>query len=168
MAVLRKVPCSLLLRTEPVWQDPVATIPSPVPMKHDAAPHLFHGSCLCGAVAYEARSEIKAVSHCHCSMCRKAHGAAFGTYGSVPVGDFVITQGVEVLCSRASSPGVTRTFCSMCGSPLTWRSIHGGAASWISFSLGTLDTPFTPLKQRHIHLASETAWHAAADSSSRG
>src|SRR5690242_17932258 len=136
-------------------------------MKHDAAPPPFLGSCLCGAVKYEVRSEIKAVSHCHCRMCQKAHGAAFGTYGSVPVGDFAITHGADVLRGRSSSSGVTRTFCSLCGSPVTWHSTHGDEASWISFTLGTLDTPFTPLKQRHIHLASKAPWHAADDASSR-
>lgn len=109
-------------------------------------------------VKYEIRSSIKAVSHCHCSMCRKAHGAAFGTYGSVPVGDFVVTHGAEVLRSRDSSPGVTRTFCSECGSPLTWHSAHGDTAHWISFSLGTLDTPFIPMKQRDVHLSSKASW----------
>lgn len=128
------------------------------------SPPLFQGSCLCGSVTYEVRSQIKAVSHCHCGMCRKAHGAAFGTYGSVPLGDLVVTAGAELVRNHDSSPGVTRSFCSMCGSPLTWHSIHGDAASWISFSLGTLDTPFTPpAKQRHIHLASAPPWHVIGD-----
>ncbi|MGZ0843339.1 GFA family protein, partial [Klebsiella pneumoniae subsp. pneumoniae] len=26
---------------------------------------------------------IESASHCHCSQCRKAHGAAFATYGKV-------------------------------------------------------------------------------------
>ena len=137
-------------------------------MKSDSTPSSFLGSCLCGAVRYEVRSQIKAVSHCHCSMCRKAHGAAFGAYGSVPMDDFVVTHGAEVLHSRDSSPGVTRTFCSACGSPLTWHSAHGNAAPWISFSLGTLDTSFTPLKQRNVHLASKASWYAADDALSRG
>jgi Glutathione-dependent formaldehyde-activating enzyme len=43
----------------------------------------YSGGCLCGAVRYTVTGEIKDVSHCHCSMCRKAHGAAFATYASV-------------------------------------------------------------------------------------
>ncbi len=129
----------------------------------DAAPAFFEGSCLCGGVRYEVRSRIRAVSHCHCSMCRKAHGAAFATYGSVPTGDFVVKAGDGLVRSRGSSSGVTRTFCSGCGSPLTWHSIHGDAAAWISFSLGTLDTPFTPSKQRHVHLESAPPWHGIGE-----
>ena len=32
------------------------------------------GSCLCGAVAYEATGEATRFLHCHCSRCRKATG----------------------------------------------------------------------------------------------
>jgi hypothetical protein len=32
------------------------------------------GSCLCGAVTYEASGEPKRFYHCHCSRCRKATG----------------------------------------------------------------------------------------------
>lgn len=117
------------------------------------------GSCLCGEVRYALRSDIKAVSHCHCSMCRKAHGAAFGSYGSVPLDDFAVTHGAQAIRRRTSSPGVTRSFCGQCGSPLTWQRDHGEGAGWISLSLGTLDTPFTPAKQRHVHHDAAPAWH---------
>ncbi|HCA63195.1 MAG TPA: GFA family protein, partial [Pseudomonas sp.] len=41
------------------------------------------GSCLCGVVRYRIDAPIDALTHCHCKMCRKAHGAAFATYASV-------------------------------------------------------------------------------------
>ena len=31
----------------------------------------YHGSCHCGAVKYEADVEIKTVTRCTCSLCRK-------------------------------------------------------------------------------------------------
>lgn len=119
---------------------------------------VFHGSCLCGEIGYEIRAKIRAVSHCHCQMCQKAHGAAFGSYGSVLLEHFKITRGPELVRSYQSSPGVVRTFCSACGSPLTWHQTEGEWASWISFSLGTLDTPFTPTKHRHVHEDSRPSW----------
>ncbi|WP_326533207.1 GFA family protein [Pseudorhodoferax sp.] len=125
----------------------------------DPAPILYHGSCLCGAIRYAVRSEIKAVSHCHCSMCRKAHGAAFASHGSVPTAAFSIVEGAQWLRQRSSSPGVTRSFCGQCGSPLTWQRDHGDFSDWTSFSLGTLDTPFTPRKQRHLYGDAVPAWH---------
>src|SRR5207249_145423 len=39
------------------------------------------GSCLCGDVAFELVPGDW-MGHCHCSMCRKAHGAAFATHVS--------------------------------------------------------------------------------------
>jgi hypothetical protein len=35
------------------------------------------GSCLCGAVTYEITGPFEYVGNCHCSICRKSHGAAF-------------------------------------------------------------------------------------------
>ncbi len=34
----------------------------------------LRGSCLCGAVHYEAVGEVRRFLHCHCSRCRKATG----------------------------------------------------------------------------------------------
>ena len=126
------------------------------------------GSCLCGSVRYEVRSEVKAVAHCHCQMCQKAHGAAFGSYGSVPSDDFLVTAGIELMRGYNSSPGVQRTFCGACGSTLTWRANRGAWSSWTSFSLGTLDTLFIPEKHRHVRLASRPCWHLDSEGVSLG
>lgn len=122
---------------------------------------LHLGSCLCGAVRYEARAGIRAVSHCHCSMCRKAHGAAFASYGAVPLAQFTFLSGADRLRSYASSPEVTRRFCGTCGSCLTWQRHAGDFSNWICLALGTLDTPFTPARQRHVHFACAVPWLAA-------
>jgi hypothetical protein len=68
-------------------------------MSTNNALKFFLGSCLCGAIKYEARSEIKTAAHCHCRMCQKTHGAAFGSYGFVPTDDLVFTNGLDSLCS---------------------------------------------------------------------
>lgn len=127
----------------------------------DDTPALFLGSCLCGAVRYEVRAQIKAVSHCHCTLCQKAHGAAFGSYGSVPRDRWELTHGSALVRSHHASPQVRRSFCGACGSPLTWQRTAGEFSDWICFSLGTLDTPFTPLKQRHVHGDRAAPWHCA-------
>lgn len=126
--------------------------------RYDMTQPIYRGSCLCGGVKYEVSSEIKAVSHCHCSMCRKAHGAAFATYGSVPSEKHVFTEGEALLRRYQSSDFVTRTFCSLCGSPLLWRS-QKKFIEWVSFPLGTLDTPYVPLNQKHLHVTSKAPWH---------
>jgi len=35
------------------------------------------GSCLCGAVQFELVGPLLRPLNCHCSLCRKQHGAAF-------------------------------------------------------------------------------------------
>lgn len=122
----------------------------------------LRGSCLCGAVAYELRSPPKAVSHCHCRMCQKAHGAAFASYGSVPLADLVWVRGAQGLRAYTSSPGITRGSCQDCGSPLTWHSQHYAQGSWIAVALGALDSPFQPAKQRHVRPESAPLWHSPA------
>jgi len=37
----------------------------------------IHGSCLCGGVEFEIDGPLTAPLNCHCSLCRKQHGAAF-------------------------------------------------------------------------------------------
>ena len=115
----------------------------------DSPPLALAGSCLCGAIAYELRSSPKAVSHCHCRICQKAHGAAFATYGSVPVKDLVFTRGQEQLRCFASSPGITRCFCRRCGSSLSWDSEHYAEGAWSSVALATLESGVVVGGQRH-------------------
>lgn len=123
----------------------------------------YRGSCLCGRIAYAVSAQIRNVSHCHCTMCRKTHGAAFGSHGSVPGAAHAFTQGQELLGAYRSSAGVTRTFCSACGSPLLWHDAQGTHPDWVSIPLATLDTPFMPTKQKHVHSASKVPWYAIAD-----
>ena len=41
---------------------------------------MITGRCQCAAVAWRLDGEITFISHCHCSICRRIHGAAFGTF----------------------------------------------------------------------------------------
>ena len=45
---------------------------------------MLTGSCLCGAIAYEADAELARIIHCHCQTCRKTHGSAFSSVTAVP------------------------------------------------------------------------------------
>ncbi|ROL80973.1 ribulose phosphate epimerase [Pseudomonas chlororaphis] len=123
----------------------------------------FQGSCLCSAVKYQLLSRPKALSHCHCSQCRKSHGAAFASYGSVLRSDLRIVQGAGSLQSYRSSKSVLRQFCGQCGSSLFWSRDQGEYADWISIALGTLDTPFTADKQKHIQVAFKASWYEIQD-----
>lgn len=52
------------------------------------AADIVSGACLCGAVRYEVTDLLEQVAHCHCTMCQRAHGAAFVTWRKLPrIGD---------------------------------------------------------------------------------
>jgi hypothetical protein len=120
---------------------------------------VYQGSCLCAAVTYELSATPKAVSHCHCSQCRKSHGAAFASYGSVPRNALRILSGAKSIKTYASSETVLREFCTHCGSTLFWSRSQGEFAEWVSIALGTLDTSFMPERQKHVYVDSVVQWY---------
>ncbi len=77
---------------------------------------MLTGSCLCGAVAYEADAPLERIVHCHCQTCRKTHGSAFSSVTAVPREKFRWTRGQDRLGAIESSPGKFRRFCTTCGS----------------------------------------------------
>ena len=54
---------------------------------------IVSGSCLCGAVRFTQRGPFTHMTHCHCSICRKHHGAAFATYVASPLEGFKLLAG---------------------------------------------------------------------------
>jgi hypothetical protein len=98
------------------------------------------GGCLCGAVHYEVRGELRPVWNCHCGQCRKFHGH-FGAYTNAREKDVTIL-GRPYLKWYVSSKAARRGFCGKCGSSMFWQRFKGGT---LSIAAGTLDAP-TKLK----------------------
>ena len=124
---------------------------------------LHHGSCLCGTVKYGVSTELKAVTHCHCNRCQKGHGAAFASYASAPASAVSIVAGAQMLKGYKSSEGVLRQFCCNCGSSLFWSDAKGSFSQWMSIAIATLDSPFSPKKQKHSCVGSKASWYAIED-----
>jgi hypothetical protein len=123
---------------------------------------MHQGSCLCGAVKYKITADINTMTHCHCAMCRKAHGAAFGSYCSFPKDGLRFTQGADAIARFESSPGIFRTFCRHCGSTLQWLD-EARHPEQTSIAVGTLDTPLAPVPQKHIFTNSKANWYVIND-----
>lgn len=117
------------------------------------------GSCLCGSVRYAITGPFRAMGHCHCSICRKSHGAAFATWGIIGPDQFRWTAGQALLQAYESSPGQQRVFCRRCGSPLI--SAHGGAVGEVA--VGTIDGDPGSRPGAHIFVGSKAPWHEIAD-----
>ena len=122
---------------------------------------MIRGGCLCGSVRYEIRGAAGKLVHCHCSMCRKAHGAAFGSYLVLNTRDFAITAGEGDIVAYDSSPGVQRTFCGRCGSTLQFRSARRPDS--VELAAGTLDDDPGVKPAYHIFVGSKAPWLEITD-----
>jgi hypothetical protein len=121
----------------------------------------LHGSCLCGQIRYEITQQIEEILHCHCSMCRKAHGAAFRTRATIQISDFIWRSGEQLLSRYRSSPGQDRTFCSVCGSSLVTE--FDDAPDRLGLALGTLDSDPGGRPACHAFVASKAPWFDITD-----
>jgi len=62
------------------------------------------GSCRCGAVQFEVTLPTLGCCHCHCSICRRFLGAAYGTFFQVPRDQVRLVAGESHLRRHRSSP----------------------------------------------------------------
>lgn len=97
---------------------------------------MMRGSCLCGAVAFEADPPYREVVACHCTQCRKTSGHYWAA-ASVTHDRFRLTEKRGLAWFR-SSASATRGFCRDCGASLLWQP-EGEAR--ISFAAGCIDGP---------------------------
>ncbi len=119
----------------------------------------IRGSCLCGTVAYEIDALSGHMDHCHCSNCRKVHGAAFGTYATFATDAFRWTRGAGTVKRFRSSDFAARWFCPECGSPLAGE-VNGNMCF---ATVGSMDDDPGIRPQAHIFFASRVPWHTVDD-----
>lgn len=122
---------------------------------------MLQGSCLCAAVRYEVTGPVHDVHHCHCSMCRKAHGTAFATFARFRAGDVRLVAGGEHVRAYRSSPPIERTFCATCGARLMVR--FDGLPDTVWVSLGTLDDGAGLHPELHAFVGSKAPWIEITD-----
>ena len=119
------------------------------------------GTCLCGEVRFEVEPPVKFCAHCHCSMCRRAHGAAFVTWTGVVAERFRVTQGDTRLQRYESSPEATRSFCSQCGTTLFFESQRW--AGEIHIVVSNLQPDHGLIPQAHVFFDDRADWVEIAD-----
>ena len=119
----------------------------------------IEGGCLCGKVRYRVAGPLRDADHCHCSMCRRQHGAAFATYADVGPGDFSWISGEGLVKVYATPTGAGWCFCSECGA-----SIAGTEDGRItSITLGTVDGDPGIRPAAHIFVGSMAPWYEITD-----
>ena len=122
----------------------------------------YHGRCLCGAIQYKVDKIESHMAHCHCSMCRKFHGAAFATFGEAKVEHFHWLAGQSLLKSYKAPNGTIRQFCENCGSSLIFIPENDNGKI-VEFSLGTLDDDIAAKPDAHIFVGSKANWVTLCD-----
>lgn len=121
---------------------------------------LLTGGCLCGGVRYEIEAPLRHVTHCHCSMCRKFHGAAFGTYAVVASARIKLVADSTLRAYRSSSR-VSRKFCATCGSSLFWD--HDDHPDKLGIAIGALDDDPIARPEAHIYVKDQACWFQITD-----
>jgi hypothetical protein len=107
------------------------------------------GGCQCGAVRFRVDGALGRASVCHCRMCQKAFGSAFGPFVTAKRAEVVWTRG-EPRRFRSSNL-VRRGFCADCGTPLTYELTD----QEIDLAIGAFDAP-APIKPE-VQLSPEHA-----------
>ena len=127
--------------------------------------NMSKGQCLCGSVTWAFFGQPESAYHCHCQMCRKAHGAAYGTYYYMIKENFCWTSGRDTIRHYRSSPTLTRSFCQTCG------SVTPNADDIGQFADHTGQFMFVPAGSHddgpeitaNIFVASKAPWHDITD-----
>lgn len=120
------------------------------------------GRCLCGSVRYEVDLPSKWCAHCHCSMCRRAHGAGYVTWVGVAEGQFRLLCTEAALGRYSSSPGVRRSFCRTCGATFLFESERWPGE--VHVTLASFDGDIDKSPQAHAFYDSRAPWVCLGDS----
>ena len=115
----------------------------------------FKGSCLCGEIRFSVSGFSEKAANCYCSMCRKFHGAAFGTL--VAVQGLQWLSGEPLLKEFVAPNGTVRTFCSCCGSSLGFR-VKGAPQEDIELAISLFDEDIPVNIDAQIYTAYKANW----------
>ncbi|MCF6322068.1 MAG: GFA family protein [Rhizobiaceae bacterium] len=118
------------------------------------------GSCLCGGIKYTVTGEIRDVTACHCTQCRKQTGHYFAASAGRNE-QFEIVDEDGLLKWYRASDFAARGFCSNCGSVLFWKREND---DYMSFLVGSLDGPTNLKLSRHIFTEDKGDYYEIEDS----
>ncbi len=117
------------------------------------------GGCLCGAVRYSVKGELLWTGYCHCESCRR--------HTSSPVASFTCFWEKDAMFHGdnlgvyKSSPEVERTFCKVCGTPISYMiSSRPGELQLYTM---TLDFPEKMTPMEHVHCEEQLPWFRVDD-----
>lgn len=115
---------------------------------------VFTGRCYCGATTMRTTQAPQTVAYCHCIDCRRVTGAPVAALAAFDENAVTFTpdEGSRV----AVNPGVTRTVCTVCKSPLTGRFDYLPGQVYIHVSVLDQAGDLTP--KIHTHESERLTW----------
>ena len=117
------------------------------------------GACQCGAVTYAVADEFAFAVNCHCSICRRATGAAFKPIAGIERAKMRITAGQDSILI-VDAPAWHDERCGLCGS-LLFAVVQEGV--FIHVAMGTLLDDPTIRPSAHIFVGSKAPWFTITD-----
>lgn len=115
---------------------------------------IAEGGCLCGAFRYRVEGLPTNSMVCHCRTCQRVAASPVVAWVTFPQDRFKILKG---RCAEySSSPPVRRTFCSSCGTPLTYE--HSSEPGFVDVTTCSLDDPSAFPPTHHSWLSHDVAW----------
>ncbi len=115
---------------------------------------MLTGGCYCGGVRYETDGTPFNPNLCHCADCRRIAAAPLVAWFSVEPSQFRFLRGEPRYF--ASSENVQRSFCPVCGTPLTyWNKAFPDE---LDVSTCSLDEPESVPPEAHIWTERKLSW----------
>ncbi len=118
------------------------------------------GRCLCGAIEFEVELIPEMTFNCHCSRCRRSHGAAFATQVFAKGDTFKFIKGEDKISEFKERPGV-RAFCSECGSRL--MNYLPRKSRYLSIALACLDGEVDAKPVSNVYVGSKASWFTPSE-----
>ena len=114
------------------------------------------GKCLCGNIAFTADTDIKLMANCHCSDCRAATGAAYGTLLFVDEAALEVKGAPKVFKHVADSgANMEKHFCPDCGSQMFGK--NSNRPNTVSVRAGVVDQTELVKPAVNVYLSSRIA-----------
>ena len=116
------------------------------------------GHCLCGQLTFEAQDEPRWVCYCHCASCRRHTGSPVTCFANFELAK-VAFRGDRA--TFQSSPGVTRSHCARCGTPIGYETFKRPGE--IDLYLNAFDAPEAFEPERHVFFEEHIPWFDTRD-----
>ena len=118
----------------------------------------IEGGCLCGNVRYRAVDTPIYLTACHCENCRRASGAPYVAWVTVPKRGFAFIAGDPMMYTYVRDDGnaALRYFCATCGTQLTYED--SGRADQLDITVGSADDAESLAPTQNVHTDEKLSW----------